>query len=75
MQGQLMEIDLSDHVRDGNAGRAERAAQGGSATEGERPAKKPRLRRDGKPWRPRNRRDSYALKRDRSEESRAGKEW
>ncbi|KAM0564381.1 hypothetical protein ACHAPJ_000594 [Fusarium lateritium] len=64
MQGQLMEIDLSDHVRDGNAGRAERAAQGGSATEGERPAKKPRLRRDGKPWRPRNRRDSDALKRD-----------
>ncbi|KAF4958192.1 hypothetical protein FSARC_11076 [Fusarium sarcochroum] len=64
MQGQLMEIDLGDHVRDGNVARTGRVAHGGSAGEGERPAKKPRLRRDGKPWRPRNRRDSDALKRD-----------
>ncbi|KAF5017507.1 hypothetical protein F66182_10552 [Fusarium sp. NRRL 66182] len=52
MQGQLMEIDLGD------------GPPGGNPTEEERKTKKPRLRRDGKPWRPRNRRDSDALKRD-----------
>ncbi|KAM0353528.1 hypothetical protein ACHAPU_001540 [Fusarium lateritium] len=61
MQGQLVEIDLGDH---GNASRTGRTAQGDGIADGERKAKKPRLRRDGKPWRPRNRRDSDALKRD-----------
>jgi hypothetical protein len=61
MQGQLVEIDLGDH---GNAPRSGHAAQGDGAADGERRAKKPRLRRDGKPWRPRNRRDSDAVKRD-----------
>ncbi|KAL5618715.1 hypothetical protein FOVSG1_000937 [Fusarium oxysporum f. sp. vasinfectum] len=59
MQGQLMEINLDDH-----SARSENAVQADSATDGGPRAKKPRLRRDGKPWRPRNRRDSDALKRD-----------
>ncbi|KAJ4137735.1 hypothetical protein NW768_003325 [Fusarium equiseti] len=64
MQGQLMEIDLGDHAQDGNATLNGRVGQGDGATDGGRRAKKPRLRRDGKPWRPRNRRDSDAVKRD-----------
>ncbi|KAF5000390.1 hypothetical protein FDECE_11225 [Fusarium decemcellulare] len=67
MQGHLMEIDLGDAVRDRNVARTERVAQGGSGAEDagqERRAKKPRLGRDGKPWRPRNRRGSDAIKRD-----------
>lgn len=64
MQGQLMEIDLGDHAQGGNAILNGRAGQGDGATDGGRRAKKPRLRRDGKPWRPRNRRDSDAVKRD-----------
>jgi hypothetical protein len=67
MQGHLMEIDLGDDVRDRNVARTERMTQGGAAQEevpqGRR-AKKPRLGRDGKPWRPRNRRGSDAIKRD-----------
>ncbi|KAG5747142.1 hypothetical protein H9Q69_013555 [Fusarium xylarioides] len=59
MQGQLMEISLEDH-----SARSENALQADSATDGGPRAKKPRLRRDGTPWRPRNRRDSDALKRD-----------
>ncbi|KAF4950672.1 hypothetical protein FGADI_8076 [Fusarium gaditjirri] len=59
MQGQLMEISLDDH-----SARSENSIQVDSATDGGPRAKKPRLRRDGKPWRPRNRRDSDALKRD-----------
>ncbi|KAH6961022.1 hypothetical protein HG530_004768 [Fusarium avenaceum] len=61
MQGQLVEIDLGDH---GDVPRSGHATQGDGAADGERRAKKPRLRRDGKPWRPRNRRDSDAVKRD-----------
>ncbi|KAF4999273.1 hypothetical protein FGRMN_2567 [Fusarium graminum] len=61
MQGQLVEIDLGDHS---NASRTGHTGQRDGITDGERKAKKPRLRRDGKPWRPRNRRDSDALKRD-----------
>ncbi|KAM0305683.1 hypothetical protein ACHAPM_002068 [Fusarium culmorum] len=64
MQGQLMEIDLGDHTQDSSAARNGRAGQGDGTAGGERRAKKPRLRRDGKPWRPRNRRDSDAAKRD-----------
>ncbi|KAF5690778.1 hypothetical protein FDENT_3664 [Fusarium denticulatum] len=59
MQGQLMEISLEDH-----SARSENALQADSAADGGPRAKKPRLRRDGTPWRPRNRRDSDALKRD-----------
>ncbi|RBQ82016.1 hypothetical protein FVER14953_00906 [Fusarium verticillioides] len=59
MQGQLMEISLEDH-----SARSENALQADSSTDGGPRAKKPRLRRDGTPWRPRNRRDSDALKRD-----------
>lgn len=62
-----MEIDLGDDVRDRNVARTERITQGGAGHEevpqGRR-AKKPRLGRDGKPWRPRNRRGSDAIKRD-----------
>ncbi|KAM0503823.1 hypothetical protein ACHAP8_003065 [Fusarium lateritium] len=61
MQGQLMEIDLGDHAQDSSAARNGGAGQGDGE---ERRAKKPRLRRDGKPWRPRKRRDSDAVKRD-----------
>lgn len=65
MQGHLLEIDLGDDVRDRNVARTERITQGGheDVPQGRR-AKKPRLGRDGKPWRPRNRRGSDALKRD-----------
>ncbi|KAF4496925.1 hypothetical protein FAGAP_6912 [Fusarium agapanthi] len=59
MQGQLTEISLEDH-----SARSENAVQADSTTDGGPRAKKPRLRRDGTPWRPRNRRDSDALKRD-----------
>ncbi|KAH7162979.1 hypothetical protein B0J13DRAFT_25968 [Dactylonectria estremocensis] len=70
MQGHLMEIDLGEEARDINVARTERATLhgGGSApsddASGGRRAKKPRLGRDGKPWRPRNRRPSDAIKRD-----------
>ncbi|KAF5715357.1 hypothetical protein FGLOB1_3084 [Fusarium globosum] len=59
MQGQLVEISLEDH-----SARGENPVQADSATDGGPRAKKPRLRKDGTPWRPRNRRDSDALKRD-----------
>ncbi|KAH6998134.1 hypothetical protein BKA56DRAFT_566907 [Ilyonectria sp. MPI-CAGE-AT-0026] len=70
MQGRLMEIDLGEEARDINVARTERATlHGGTSTPGDgnsggRRAKKPRLGRDGKPWRPRNRRPSDAIKRD-----------
>lgn len=70
MQGRLMEIDLGEEARDTNVARTERATlHGGTSTPGDgssggRRAKKPRLGRDGKPWRPRNRRPSDAIKRD-----------
>ncbi|SCN67448.1 uncharacterized protein FFMR_01190 [Fusarium fujikuroi] len=59
MQGQLVEISLEDH-----SARGKNPVQADSATDGGPRAKKPRLRKDGTPWRPRNRRDSDALKRD-----------
>nr|XP_036583496.1 mRNA splicing factor rna helicase [Colletotrichum truncatum]KAF6792539.1 mRNA splicing factor rna helicase [Colletotrichum truncatum] len=71
MQGKLMEVDLGDEVRARNQAMTEKAARRllGEAvpeeeTEGTRKAKKPRLGRDGKPWRPRNRRGSDDIKRD-----------
>ena len=69
-----MEIDLGDEARSRNIAMTERAkrrlqgqiddedgAEGAGQAGGN---KKPRLGPDGKPWRPRNRRDSDAIKRD-----------
>ncbi|KAI0854435.1 hepatocellular carcinoma-associated antigen 59-domain-containing protein [Daldinia vernicosa] len=73
LQGQLMEIDLGDEARSRNEALTERARRKlhGEAIEDDdeqrqqsgRP-KKVRLGRDGKPWRPRNRRNSDDIKRD-----------
>lgn len=72
LQGQLMEIDLGDEARSRNEAlteRARRKLQGESIEDDEgssgsgRP-KKVRLGRDGKPWRPRNRRNSDDIRRD-----------
>ncbi|KAI0136428.1 hypothetical protein BJ170DRAFT_677304 [Xylariales sp. AK1849] len=69
LQGKLMEIDLGDEVRSRNEALTDRARRllngenvGDEQQDG--PTKKVRLGRDGKPWRPRNRRDSDAVKRD-----------
>jgi len=69
LHGKILEIDLGDEVRARNEAMTERArrlAAGESLedSQGEGPAKKVRLGRDGKPWRPRNRRDSDAIARD-----------
>ncbi|KAK8139799.1 hypothetical protein PG984_000922 [Apiospora sp. TS-2023a] len=69
MQGQLLEVDLGDEVRNRNANMTDRAWRQlqGEKVDDDAPAgppKKVRLGRDGKPWRPRNRRDSDAIKRD-----------
>ncbi|KAL2881544.1 hypothetical protein SGCOL_003111 [Colletotrichum sp. CLE4] len=72
MQGKLMEVDLGDEVRARNQAMTEKAARRllGEAVDddgsghGGRRAKKPRLGRDGKPWRSRNRRNSDDVKRD-----------
>lgn len=66
-----MEVDLGDEARARNQALTERAARRmlgevvpEEETEGGRRPKKPRLGRDGKPWRPRNRRGSDDIKRD-----------
>lgn len=69
MHGKIIEIDLGDEVRARNEAMTERARRqaAGEAIEeaqADGPAKKVRLGRDGKPWRPRNRRDSDAIARD-----------
>lgn len=69
MQGKLMEIDLGDEARSRNEAMTDRARRKlqGEAVEDEEQAARPkkvRLGRDGKPWRPRNRRGSDAVKRD-----------
>ncbi|KAF6839907.1 hypothetical protein CPLU01_01504 [Colletotrichum plurivorum] len=71
LQGKLMEVDLGDEARARNQALTERAARRmlgepvpEEENEGGRRAKKPRLGRDGKPWRPRNRRGSDDIKRD-----------
>jgi hypothetical protein len=70
LTGKLFEVDLGDEVRNRNelmTDRARRKLQGLDVDDEEhadRPKKKVRLGRDGKPWRPRNRRDSDAIKRD-----------
>ncbi|KXJ95943.1 hypothetical protein Micbo1qcDRAFT_192820 [Microdochium bolleyi] len=69
LHGKISEVDLGDEVRARNEAMTERArrlAAGESLEDlqGGGPAKKIRLGRDGKPWRPRNRRDSDAIARD-----------
>ncbi|KAB8302047.1 hypothetical protein EYC80_005499 [Monilinia laxa] len=67
--GQLLEIDLGEEARVRNAHRTEiaRRKAAGEAIdleESEHPAPKPRLGRDGKPWRGRKRRGSDDIQRD-----------
>ncbi|KAI0012153.1 P-loop containing nucleoside triphosphate hydrolase protein [Xylariaceae sp. FL0662B] len=69
LQGKLMEIDLGDEARSRNEAMTERATrrlQGESVEDDEQSArpKKVRLGKDGKPWRPRNRRNSDDIRRD-----------
>ncbi|KAI0842226.1 hypothetical protein F5Y06DRAFT_259311 [Hypoxylon sp. FL0890] len=70
LQGQLMEIDLGDEARSRNEALTERAARrmrGEDVDEedsGSGRPRKVRLGRDGKPWRPRNRRNSDDIRRD-----------
>ncbi|KAI0404361.1 hypothetical protein F4802DRAFT_598323 [Xylaria palmicola] len=69
LTGKLLEVDLGDEVRSRNAAMTDRARRKlqGLAVEDEDEAgrpKKVRLGRDGKPWRPRNRRNSDDVKRD-----------
>lgn len=70
MTGKLLEVDLGDEVRNRNAAMTDRATRKlqGLAVEDEESAEQPkkiRLGRDGKPWRPRNRRNSDDIKRDK----------
>ncbi|KAI0864200.1 hypothetical protein F4860DRAFT_465364 [Xylaria cubensis] len=69
LTGKLLEVDLGDEVRSRNAVMTDRARRKlqGLAVEDEESAERPRkvrLGRDGKPWRPRNRRNSDDVKRD-----------
>ncbi|KAI3329390.1 P-loop containing nucleoside triphosphate hydrolase protein [Xylariaceae sp. AK1471] len=69
LTGKLFEVDLGDEVRSRNEALTDRARRKlqGLAVDDEEHAERPkkvRLGRDGKPWRPRNRRDSDAIKRD-----------
>ncbi|KAH8675508.1 hepatocellular carcinoma-associated antigen 59-domain-containing protein [Xylariales sp. PMI_506] len=70
LQGKLVEIDLGDEARFKNEAmtdRARRKLQGEEVEEDDEASgsKKVKLGRDGKPWRPRNRRGSDAIQRDR----------
>lgn len=65
--GKLLEIDLGPDATLNNIARtaaAQRRLEGGEV-ELEEGAQKPRLRKDGKPWRGRRRRNSEDIKRDR----------
>jgi len=68
MQGKLQEIDLGEEARARNIARTEQAhrrLQGdGSEQDMASPLAKERIGKDGKPWRPRKRRDSDDVKRD-----------
>ncbi|KAI0456628.1 hypothetical protein F5B21DRAFT_146759 [Xylaria acuta] len=69
LTGKLLEVDLGDEVRSRNAVMTDRARRKlqGLAVEDEENTERPkkvRLGRDGKPWRPRNRRTSDDIKRD-----------
>lgn len=69
--GKLLEIDLGNEARDRNVVRTEQARrrldgediEDESAPEGK--SKKPRVGRDGKPWRERKRRTSEDIRRDK----------
>lgn len=66
--GKLLEIDLGDEARDRNVERTEQARRrmdGEVVEEEPAPKGKVRLGRDGKPWRPRKRRGSEDIKRDK----------
>ncbi|KAK0612936.1 hypothetical protein B0T17DRAFT_498707, partial [Bombardia bombarda] len=76
LQGRLLEIDLGEEARARNIAMTERARrrleghsldddddEGGDNSNGEHP-RKVRLGRDGKPWRPRNQRNSDDIMRD-----------
>ncbi|KAI0428427.1 P-loop containing nucleoside triphosphate hydrolase protein [Xylaria sp. FL1042] len=69
LTGKLFEVDLGDEVRSRNEAMTDRATRKlqGLDVEDEETAerrKRVRLGRDGKPWRPRNRRNSDDVKRD-----------
>ncbi|KAI1368592.1 hypothetical protein F5Y08DRAFT_335484 [Xylaria arbuscula] len=72
LTGKLFEVDLGDEVRSRNEAmtdRARRKLQGLAVEDDDTSAehqrrKKVRLGKDGKPWRPRNRRNSDDVKRD-----------
>ncbi|GAW25228.1 putative mrna splicing factor RNA helicase protein [Rosellinia necatrix] len=69
LTGKLLEVDLGDEVRNRNAALTDRATRKlqGLAVEDEESTDRPkkvRLGRDGKPWRPRNKRNSDDIKRD-----------
>lgn len=64
--GRLQEVDLGEEVRDRNAALTEQARRrlAGEASDDESAEGKPRLGKDGKPWRSRKRRASDDIKRD-----------
>jgi hypothetical protein len=66
--GKLLEIDLGPDTTLENIARTEAAKRrletGGSETVAMKPARKPRLGRDGKPWRLRKGRNEEDIKRD-----------
>ncbi|KAI1279187.1 P-loop containing nucleoside triphosphate hydrolase protein [Xylaria sp. FL0933] len=69
LTGKLFEVDLGDEVRSRNKAMTDRATRKlqGLEVEDEESAerrKRVRLGKDGKPWRPRNRRNSDDIKRD-----------
>lgn len=68
MSGRLHEVDLGEEVRMRNAAMTEQARRrlAGEALddEAEGSSKRPRIGKDGKPWRPRKRRASEDIKRD-----------
>ncbi|KAI0818107.1 P-loop containing nucleoside triphosphate hydrolase protein [Xylaria sp. FL0064] len=69
LTGKLFEVDLGDEVRSRNKAMTDRATRKlqGLEVEDEETAerrKRVRLGKDGKPWRPRNRRNSDDIKRD-----------
>ncbi|KAI0553563.1 P-loop containing nucleoside triphosphate hydrolase protein [Xylaria curta] len=69
LTGKLLEVDLGDEARSRNAVMTDRARRKlqGLAVEDEESTERPkkvRLGRDGKPWRPKNRRNSDDIKRD-----------
>lgn len=75
MQGRLQEVDLGDEVRMRNAAMTEQARRrlAGEAVmddeEGGGARKRPRVGKDGKPWRGRKRRASDDVKRDQMVEA------